>query len=233
MNFRNFLQESIEDKGILKAAFLAGSPGAGKSYTYSELKSGQIEPRIINTDNAYPLFKDSWNEWVKIKTKVLSITESKLLSTVNSMLPIVVDGTSNSTSSVLRRVGILESIGYDASLMVFVNTNLEVAIKRASKRERNVDSNFINRIYKEINEAKDFYKSKFPIFIEISNNDGELNNAVINSAFKKMMSYYLSPVKNPVGKRIISKMKEKRLKYLIPEIYTKEEIQKLIFSWYK
>ena len=50
MNFEEFLlNESINDKGILKAIFVVGLPGAGKSYTISNLK-GQISPKIVNTD---------------------------------------------------------------------------------------------------------------------------------------------------------------------------------------
>ena len=52
MNFEEFLlNESINDKGILKAIFVVGLPGAGKSYTISNLK-GQISPKIVNTDVA-------------------------------------------------------------------------------------------------------------------------------------------------------------------------------------
>ena len=50
------INESIEDKGILKACFMAGTPGAGKTYTISKVKSGQIEPRMVNTDK--------WTEFI-------------------------------------------------------------------------------------------------------------------------------------------------------------------------
>ena len=51
MNFKTFLNESINDKGIFKAIFLVGIPGSGKSYTASKL-NGVISPKIVNTDIA-------------------------------------------------------------------------------------------------------------------------------------------------------------------------------------
>lgn len=44
------LTEGINDKGIFKCLFLAGSSASGKSYVLKKIKDGQIEPRIVNTD---------------------------------------------------------------------------------------------------------------------------------------------------------------------------------------
>ena len=60
MRLENYLiSEGINDKGIFKACFMCGHPGAGKSYTLTKIKSGIIEPRIVNIDKAFPLFKES------------------------------------------------------------------------------------------------------------------------------------------------------------------------------
>jgi 4-hydroxy-tetrahydrodipicolinate reductase len=65
MKFEEFLlQESINDKGILKAVFVVGMPGAGKSYTVSNLK-GQVSPKIVNTDVAL--------EFLSKKTKIPAV----------------------------------------------------------------------------------------------------------------------------------------------------------------
>jgi hypothetical protein len=44
------LNESINDKGIFKAVFMSGSSASGKSYVISKITSGQIQPRMVNSD---------------------------------------------------------------------------------------------------------------------------------------------------------------------------------------
>uniref|UniRef100_A0A6M3K116 Putative ATPase domain containing protein n=1 Tax=viral metagenome TaxID=1070528 RepID=A0A6M3K116_9ZZZZ len=227
------VNEGIEDKGIFKACFLSGSSGSGKSYVLSKIKSGSVEPRIVNTDKAFSLFgAEKWGEgWIEIKDTVKKISKNQLSLYINSMLPLAVDGTSSSTSLILRRVGILESFGYDAS-MIFINTSLETAMLRASKRERPVDPEFIEKAYIEVEKAKSFYKSKFRIWIEVDNDEGQLTDKVILRSFKFMSSFYSSPVKNPIGTEIINKMKENGWKYLSPHIKDIENIKKIVDGWY-
>lgn len=233
MRLENYLiSEGINDKGIFKACFMCGHPGAGKSYTLTKIKSGSIEPRIVNTDKAFPLFKEYWNNnWGKISTKVKTINKNQLTGYINSMLPLAVDGTANNPSAVLKRVGILESFGYDVG-MVFVNTSLETAIERASKRERQVDLEFIKKVYKQVNKAKTFYRGKFQTWIEVDNNDGELTNNVITHAFKFMSSFYNSSINNPIGQEHKETMIRNGWKYLSPEIISIDQIKKGISGWY-
>ena len=233
MRLKQYINEGIEDKGILKAVFIVGHPGSGKSYVLSKIKSGQIEPRVVNTDKVFPLYsKDEWDKWVDIKTKVKTINKNQLANYINSMLPLAVDGTGTEPSVILRRVGILESFGYDVG-MVFINTSLETALERAGKRDRPVDPDFIKRVYKRIQDAKQFYRSKFSDWQEIQNDKGELTEKVIIDAFKHMTSFYNSPMVNPVGKEIIQKMKENKWKYLSPNIKDIKEIQNMMSAWYR
>jgi hypothetical protein len=44
------MNEGIQDKGIFKACFMSGSAASGKSYVITKITSGQINPRIVNTD---------------------------------------------------------------------------------------------------------------------------------------------------------------------------------------
>ena len=50
------VNESINDKGIFKAIFMAGTPGAGKT-TVAKKLSGGVEPRFVSTD--------TWVEFMK------------------------------------------------------------------------------------------------------------------------------------------------------------------------
>ena len=54
MRLQQFLTEGIEDKGIFKAVFMAGHPGAGKTFVLNSIKSGQIEPSPPQAENRFP-----------------------------------------------------------------------------------------------------------------------------------------------------------------------------------
>jgi shikimate kinase len=230
MRLLQYLTEGIEDKGIFKAVFLAGHPGSGKSYTLDRIKSGQIEPRIVNTDKFHEHYKNA--EWANIGDKVMKLTKGQLVLYLNSMLPLAIDGTSGSIQAMLRRRGLLESMGYDTA-MVFVNTDLETAIRRVQGRDRKVPEEFIRESFKKVNENKKFYRSKFDTFIEVDNNDGELTNKIIKHAFNFLTSFYNAPVKNLIGKRTIKKMKLNTWKYLDPNVMSRDEIKKIVSVWYR
>jgi hypothetical protein len=149
------------------------------------------------------------------------------------MLPLAIDGTSSNSNALLRRVGLLKSLGYDADAMIFVNTNLELALDRASKRERKVPPEFIKSVYDHMQTLKSYYKSNFKLFIEVETHDGPLDNKVVNKVFNRLSGYYMSKVDNPIGKDIIEKMRSQGLKYLMPDIYSKEYLHKILSVWYK
>ena len=224
--------EGINDKGIFKAVFMAGHPGAGKTTVLNSVKSGSIEPRIVNTDKVFPMFKKYWNnDWGKIKNKVKTINKNQLAMYINSMLPLAVDGTAGKPSVVLKRVGLLEFFGYDVG-MIFVNTSLETAIERASKRERQVDHDFIVSVHKEVNAAKNFYRGKFSTWMEVNNDEGMLTDKVIVDAFKFMGHFYNGPILNPVGKQYKEELIDAGEKYLSPTIMSMEKIKNTIDAWY-
>lgn len=242
MTFRQYIDEGINDKGILKAMFVVGIPGAGKSYTVSQLK-GAISPKVVNTDVATEFlskkFKivsndETWKSFFRDKTRPL--TTSMLFNYLNGMLPLFVDGTSNDVSNILGRAGLLESLGYDVG-MVFVNVDLEVAKERAVKRgadiNRHVNLEFIEKVHALSAENKDYFKGKFEFFKEVNNNPGELDDAAINSIFKQVAGFYTQPVNNPVGKRTLAKLINDKEKYLIPALFEKEELQKKVEGWYR
>lgn len=238
MNFKSFISESINDIGRLKAIFLVGFPGSGKSYTLSKIKSGQVEPRIVNTDRVVEFFGktkdislDTPLEDVLVnKAKVL--TKQFLFQYINGILPLVIDSTSSNSRNLLLRYGALESVGYDIGA-VFINTDLEVALERIKQRDRKVPEEFVREVHKKISEVKEFYKSKFNFTVEIDNNEGELTNDVILQAFKKVTSFYTSPLENPIGQSLIEKMEEKKEKYLLPNIFKEEELMKVVNLWYR
>lgn len=231
MRFDNFLIESVEDKGILKAVFLAGSPGAGKSYVSEKLKIGSIEPRVINVDKLFGLLDDTYTRWSAMQSKVTALTKKKLFLHINSLLPMVIDGTSSDTGYLIRRNGLLESIGYDTA-MLYVDTSLDTALERNRRRERQVPEDVLRDMHNRVNENKKFYRSKFSTFIEVRNDQGELNDRELKKIIKFSTSFFMTPISNPIGKDIIQKLKSCGEKYYTPTIVPRHRLEELVKIWY-
>jgi len=238
MKSYEFLDESIEDKGIFKAVFLSGLPGAGKSTVIQKVTDGAVQPRIVNTDRSYEflLKKNDISAdaaaWALFGPQSKVMNSAMLYNYLNSMLPMFVDGTSADTGALLRRSGILESLGYD-TMMIWVNIDVEEAIRRAQARERKVDPNFIRHVHDQIEANKQFYKSRFSSnFVEVDNNADNFN-AMEAKTYGIASKHFMSPVQNPIGLKTINKLQESGEKYLVPSIYDAEYLKKVVGVWYQ
>lgn len=239
--FKEFVLESINDKGILKAIFIVGLPGAGKSYTARKL-NGVVSPRIVNTDKAAEFLSKKWHKdiksdtWADFKDTAHRMTSGSLANYIDSMLPLFVDGTSNDISNLLHRVGILESLGYDVGV-VFVHASLATATRRAEERAqstgRHVDKEFIAQVHKLNRENANYLKSKVSFYKEVENDSDILDDAEISAAFKAVQGFFSQPVSNPVGQRIIQNLKDGKQSYMVPSIITKDVLDKKVQGWYK
>ena len=238
MRFKESLTESINDKGILKAVFMAGHPGSGKSYVIKKIKAGSIEPRVVSSDTWSEFLKKGSNkDWKKYESKIKELTKEQLTLHVNSMLPLWIDGTSANSTRIFVREAILDKLGYD-SAMVWVNTSLETALKRAKEREekppyRHVDPEFIKHAYNTIQKLKPIYKSHFKTFIEVNNDEGELTDKAILKAFRKATGFFTSPVKNKRGSETVAKMKENGWKYLDDGVMDMNKIKSSLGLWFR
>lgn len=232
--YLNLINEGINDKGIFKTCFFGGTPAAGKSYVIKKIKAGNVDPRIVNTDTWIEFFGQGGNiDWAKYGDKTKHLTKSQLVNYINGLLPLFIDGTSSSSAALFRRKGILKSLGYDTA-MVWIDTPLEEAIERNKKRKRHVDEDFIKKTYKKAISLKPYYASEFKVFTEILNGEGELIDKVIVDAYKKMESWFNSPIQNPIGQEFKEEMVKNGWKYLIDHPhYNMNHIKKLVENWYR
>ena len=238
MNFKSYIEESINDKGLFKAIFLAGIPGAGKNYTLSKINNAQVQPRMVSSDKVHEFIAkkrninlNDYNTFNQIVGDIKNTFRENTALYINSMLPLWVDSTSSNLKDTLRRIGILEYFGYDIA-MLWVNTNLETAIKRAKEREREVPEEFIRKAAALAEENKTYYQQKIPNFFEANNNEGESNNTAILKLFRATTKFFLAPIQNPVGTRNLAHLRAEKASYLIPSLYAKQDLQKAIQSWY-
>jgi len=243
MRYRDFYVESVEgsdllesvrDRGIFKAVFFAGIPGAGKSYVLNNISDGSIMPKVVNTD-VYTEYlnkkfgRDISGEFDIHADVIKRVTINQLSGYVNGALPLFVAGTSNSASSLFKREGILKSFGYDTG-MVYIDTDLEVAIERAKQRDRKVPEEFIRRVYESLNMNREYYRSHFKFFVEVKNSEGELTDKVVMDAYNKVRGFYNSDIDNPIGVDNKGKMVNG---YLVPSVYRgMDSIVRNIRGWY-
>jgi shikimate kinase len=231
MKFETYLNESINDKGIFKAIFMAGAPGAGKSTVRSKLGGG-FDPRVVNTDK----FTEHFGGWDGFEENINLLTKNQLALYLNSMLPLWVDGTSSNPTNLMAREGLVSSIGYDTG-MIWVNTSLESSIKRAKGREerggRKVGEEWIKETYNEIQKMKGFYKGRFNWFQEVDNNDGMLTDEVVMKMYKKANSFFSSPISNPIGQERINTLREEGGKYLIDlDDFDDKQLNNRVRAWF-
>lgn len=230
----NTITESINDKGILKACFFAGNPGAGKSYTLSKIGSGQVSPRVVNVDKWVEHLNTGYE--TPEHTRAQKLTENEVYLYVNSMLPLFVDSTSTSTQGVVRRRNVLEKVGYDTAI-IFVKTSLETSIKRVQKRneegKRIVPIEKVKEYYKKAMQVNKFLKHAFKFYLEINNDDDEFTDEIVIKAYNRVSAFFGSPVKNKIGSGIIEVMKKNGWKYLTDGVYTEQNLKQIVDNWYR
>jgi dephospho-CoA kinase len=241
LTFKQFLTESANDKGIFKAIFVVGIPGAGKTFTIKQINS-TLKARIVCTDIAVEFLAKKYKKpvnndtWPDFKDKSNKLTKDALHGYLNGALPLFIDSTSNNISQILHRAGLLESLGYDTG-MIFVSAPLETAIKRAEARakqnHRHVDVDFIRHVYSEAEENKEYFRSKFSFFKELKNDENQLTNETLLKAFKKVNDFFDSPIQNPIGVRYVDTMREKKFKYLSPDIIAEDALKRKVDGWYR
>lgn len=233
------LQESVNDKGLFKAVFVTGIPGAGKSYTTQQLTDGAIQPKVVNSDKMFEFLGKQGKidvaddmSWHDVSDTVEHTTKAMLTNYVNGMLPLFVDSTNASPAAILRRKGILESLGYDCSL-VWINVDLQVAVARAEKRERHVPEPFIRAAWEQAVMSKKYIVGKFDHVQQINNNDGAFDDAAVRAAYNATSSFFRGNLVNPIGIETLQKLKQTNEKYLAPTIASVQEINHLVSAWYK
>ena len=150
IDFQQYISEGVYDPNIFKAFFLAGGPGSGKSWVSERTLSG-MGLKVINSDNAFSraLEKEKMSLNMatqdakeiarrdEIRAKAKARTGVQLKLALEGRLGLILDSTARDVSRIEQEANTMKHIGYDVH-MVFVNTSLEVALKRNQMRARKV-----------------------------------------------------------------------------------------------
>ena len=214
----NELQEGVYDPNILKAFFLAGGPGSGKSYVVKRTTGG-LGMKILNSDDQFErLLKDAGldskmppeekqpRDVARDRAKDLTTFQRK--NFVRGRLGLIIDGTGKDFNKIAYQARELEGFGYDTH-MIFVNTSLDVALQRNKERDRSVPEPLAvkswNAVQRNIGKFSNFFKGNF-IIIDNNNKDEDMMQQV----FKRVRALANKKVRNQRGLQWIRGELEKK-----------------------
>ena len=206
------LQEGVYDPNILKAFFLAGGPGSGKSYVVKRTTGG-LGMKIVNSDNAFEkLLKDAGlslkmppeegESREKVRVRAKEITAKRQMNYIQGRLGLIIDGTGREYDRISKQARELEGLGYDTH-MIFVNTSIDVALERNAKRARSVPTSIVINSWKATQANIGKFQNLFGNnFIILDNNDADED--MMFQIYKRVKKLANKKVQNHRGKAWIA-----------------------------
>jgi tRNA uridine 5-carbamoylmethylation protein Kti12 len=228
----DILKEGVYDPGIFKAVFTAGGPGSGKSYAASTL-FGMPEKmpfvsaqglKSVNSDKYFETYlqmkglshdiaklnPEEYEQAMQLRQKSKKVRDAALKNYINGRLGLLIDGTGKNYGNIAKQKKRLQDVGYDC-FMIFVNTDLDVALKRNQERERKLPTELVKSSWQAVQNNLGKFQSLF----------GSSNMLVVDNSEKKDFAdivkskareFVARPIQNHIAKQWIKKEKELRKK---------------------
>ena len=228
----DILNEGVYDPGIFKAVFTAGGPGSGKSYAASTL-FGMPEKmpfvsaqglKSVNSDKYFETYlqmkglsqdiasldPEEYEQAMELRKKSKAVSKAGLKNYINGRLGLLIDGTGKDYAKIEKQKKRLQSVGYDC-FMIFVNTDLDVALERNQTRDRKLPSELVKSSWQAVQNNMGKFQSLF----------GRSNMLIVdNSEYKDFAdvvkkaanSFITRKIQNPIAKAWIKKELELRKK---------------------
>ena len=206
------LQEGVYDPNIFKAFFLAGGPGSGKSYVVRRTTGG-TGLKSINSDEAFEhLLKkaglslkmppEEFERKEVVRARAKEITKAKQKNYLEGRLGLIIDGTGKVADKILKQKASLEELGYD-TYMIFVNTSLDVALKRNAERPRSLTEPVVVKSWKDVQANIGKFNNMFRQgFIVVDNNDA--GEDIFTDVYKRIRGLLRKKVQNTRAKNWIA-----------------------------
>jgi len=209
-----YLQEGLYDPNIFKAFFLAGGPGSGKTFVTRNAFGG-TGLRMINSDNAFENALKKNNLSLKmpedeaeardiVRARAKATTGNVMDLSIKGRLGMVVDGTGRDYDKIKEQVAQLRQLGYDC-YMIFVNTSLDVALERNSKRERSVPEYITRKSWEgvqgNIGRFQNLFGMGSMVIVDNSKDDKELTTIVMDKVGKSVRRLLTNKIKSYTAKR--------------------------------
>ena len=182
MRAKEFL-EGPHDPYTYKAIFFAGSPGSGKTYVARKLAGVFGGLKQVNMDNIFKHLMTrknlSWKmppeeepEREKQRQRSKELVAKQQQTYADSGLGLLIDSTGRILGTVRRIKDDLEDKGYETT-MIFVNTDLQTALRRNKERERTLPDKLIHQNFEIIDQRLGEYQRMFNDVHIINNSDTE------------------------------------------------------------
>ena len=213
--------EGRNDPSIFHAVFMAGAPGAGKSYVSDWMALGpQLGYKVINSDMEFTRYMkeagltddkgavvlDPKREFERsvIRTVAKRHTGSKQSHAMIGRLGLVIDGTGANAKKVMGQKKTLEQLGYECA-MVYVTIPLEDSIesdrKRGEEGERTIGPELVTQKYKELDKSIPQLKKAFgKLFFVIDNSVREKTPQIIRGVENFIKKWSRTMPKNRAAK---------------------------------
>ena len=222
--FKGFLlSEGVHDPAKLKAIFLAGGPGSGKSTVVDKVR-GDLGYKTVNSDDIFekgmkkagldPKMPESERERRDVvRSRAKELTAKRAASYQKGRLGMVIDGTGKDFDEIKKKSEHLRSLGYDTH-MIFVNTSLDVAHKRNKARARSVPDDIVTNSWNQVQNNMGKFQQHFSPekFHVIDNSSDQSDDEALNNLHKKVRKIATREVENPVGKKWIEKSLQTKIK---------------------
>ena len=198
------LQEGVYDPNIFKAFFLAGGPGSGKSYVVRRTTGG-TGLKIVNSDPVFEsLLKkaglslkmppEEFERKEVVRSRAKQIVKKQQANYLEGRLGLIIDGTGKDAGRILKQKAGLEELGYD-TYMIFVNTSIDVALKRNAERPRSLQPAFVVKSWKDVQANIGAFNNMFRQgFIVVDNNDA--SEDILAGIWKRVRGLLSKKVQN-------------------------------------
>jgi shikimate kinase len=218
----NEFNEGPNDPAIFKAIFLAGGPGSGKSFIVGKTALPAHGFKVVNSDDAFEVAMNKAGltmdadtifstQGQEIRDKAKKITSARMTGYLRGRLGLVIDGTGKNVAKIQGQIKQLRSLGYDVG-MIYVNTDLDTAIKRNDMRPRSLPVQQVTALWKEVQKNIGSFNSMFGSnFVVIDNSEGENIDKGIMDGYKWAGKFAKSNINNPKAKKWIKQYSEEHL----------------------
>ena len=233
------LAEGVNDKGILKAVFLAGGPGSGKTYVVKQIfgipdrfNISMSGMKMVNSDKELKfllkkygfgtdldilpdeLFKQLTDpdddDYSGFRGYSKELTKERERLYREGRLGMIIDGTGHKFQKIQSHKKELEDVGYD-TYMIFVNTSLEVAQHRNTIRDRVLPPKLLEKSWKDVQKNIGAFQALFKNNFVIVDNSKHLSDKEAEAKFVPLVTKVVRKFVNlPIKNKLGKKWVEKQ-----------------------
>jgi len=221
LRFKTFINEGVNDPSIFKAVFLAGGPGAGKSFVVGKTALPALGFRLINSDEAFEAALNKAGlttsaediasaQGQALRAKAKALTGKIMLRALEGRNGIVVDGTGKDYAKIKKQVDELRKLGY-AVKMIFVNTDLDTALERNRMRNRSLPDAKVEEMWKDVQKNIGKFQGLFRNrLIVLDNSKGSDIERSTIEAYKDVKTWASKPPENKIAAKWIKSQRKQK-----------------------